>query len=450
MAETAGSIKWDLDLDDAKFKQKLKGSADEVRGFGRSLESAKAGSFALLGGLTMVGVAAFGLATKSAFTAARTETLGVAMKAVAKATGTSTKLLAEQEEALKKQGITTQEARGTLTRFMQSQLDVADASKIARVAQDLAVISGENSSVTTARLTDAIATMNPILLKQVGLTKNSSEIFEAYGKTIGKTGEDLTATEKKQAMVNYILEAGKDVAGSYELAMDTVGKKMGSLSRYFEEAFNVIGEYFLPILGEAVDALTDFLKQIKPENIERWIKKLQESPEPIYMIAGAIMIGLVPALYAMAAGIWAAFAPLIPFLAVGAALGYLVYLLIERFGGLDNTLKALKPVLDTIKTAFDFIMTVVNKYLVPALLELWGTLSKDLLPVLEDLWKQVAPTLIPALKWLAIILGGVLLVSLVAFIQMLTVGIKAMSKVIGFVAKMISVFKLFLNHLMIV
>lgn len=39
MAETAGSIKWDLDLDDSKFKSKLKSSSTEAKGFGSTVSS---------------------------------------------------------------------------------------------------------------------------------------------------------------------------------------------------------------------------------------------------------------------------------------------------------------------------------------------------------------------------------------------------------------------------
>jgi phage-related protein len=201
--------------------------------------------------------------TKATSTAARTETMGVAMEAVANATGNSMDELKVYEQALKDQGITTQESRNILTRFMQSQLDVADATGIARVAQDLAVIAGEDSSEMTGRLTDAIATMNPMLLRQAGIVVNQSELFDKYAEANNIAGRELTETEKKQAMVNLIMEEGEKVTGSYEMAMDTAGKKLGSLRRHFEELENVVGEQFLPIFGEAIDIVTSFLSEGK-------------------------------------------------------------------------------------------------------------------------------------------------------------------------------------------
>lgn len=66
----------------------------------------------------------------------------------------------------------------------------------------------------------------------------------------------------------------------------------------------------------------------------------------IMAITGAIMVGLIPALYAIAGGILAATAPIIPFLAIGAALGLLAYHIMSNwqtfapfFSGIFNTVK---------------------------------------------------------------------------------------------------------------
>jgi phage-related protein len=275
---TLGDITAKLTADINQFEAKMedaKKALGEVEKEGGKAERGLTINWEKIGGVAVkameITAATIGAATtalgayvsKATLTAARTETMGVAMEAVAKATGNSMDELKVYEQALKDQGITTQESRNILTRFMQSQLDVADATDIARVAQDLAVIAGEDSSAMTGRLTDAIATMNPELLRQAGIVVNQEEVFDAYGETIGKTGDELTQTEKKQAMVNLIMKEGEKVTGSYEMAMDTAGKKLGSLRRHFVELENVVGEQFLPIFGEAIDIVTSFLSEGK-------------------------------------------------------------------------------------------------------------------------------------------------------------------------------------------
>jgi chemotaxis regulatin CheY-phosphate phosphatase CheZ len=317
-----------------------------------------------LGTISALGATLGALITKSTLTAARTETLGVAMEAVAKATGTSIAVLKEQEAALDKQGITIQEARRTLTKFMQSELDVAQATDLARVAQDLAVISGENSSQTVGRLTDAIANMNPELLKEVGIVKNLDEVFRGYAKQIGKNVGELTELDKKQAMVNLILEEGTKVAGTYEAAMETAGKKLGSLSRWIEKAANAIGEKFLEPFNDMIDLFTEFLKKVTPEAVDRVFKSLNEW---LPVIAGVILGMVTPALIGMAISLWGVLRPLLPFIAAGAALGLVLQALgidfgdikeaIERFTGAvkdswERVSKEFDPAISHIKTTW--------------------------------------------------------------------------------------------------
>lgn len=212
-------------------------------------------------GMTLVGVGLSGLLIKTGLTAARVEVLGTALNAMGRTAGYSREELKKHEEAVKSLGIATREAREILARFIGAELDLADAAKLARTAQDLAVIAGENSSETAARLTEAIGAQSVMMLRQYGITTTSTKIFEDYANTLGKTAEDLTETEKKQAFLNKILQEGTKYVGVYEEAMGDVGKQIGTLTgRLIPEFEAEFGEAFLPVMGKAVQMATDFLK----------------------------------------------------------------------------------------------------------------------------------------------------------------------------------------------
>lgn len=160
-------------------------------------------------------------------------------------------------------GIAEQEALQIGQQFIQAQLDIADATLVARAAQDLAVIAGTNSSETALRLTDAIVKQRPILLKQFGIIANLNDIYGRQADALGKTRDQLNETEKRAAFLNEILRQSKTVAGAYESAMKDVGKRMTSLPRHMQNAQNAVGKLFLPVMLLAVDGTTDFLKSIK-------------------------------------------------------------------------------------------------------------------------------------------------------------------------------------------
>ena len=218
-------------------------------------------SFALGMGLVSGFRSLAGAVTDFVNTAARTETLNVAFQAVAKSSGYAAGALKEQKNAVMDLGIAEQEATQILTRFMQAQLDTAQASKLARVAQDAAVISGGNSSEAAEQMTEAIAKQQPRLLAQFGMMAGLDEMYGNYAKTVGKTASSLTRMEKKQAMLNYILSEGDKIAGTYEASMGAAGKKIGSLKRYWDTLKNAIATpTALPVLGVLVDGLTNSLK----------------------------------------------------------------------------------------------------------------------------------------------------------------------------------------------
>ncbi len=194
-------------------------------------------------------------------TASRTQMLDIALQSVAQSSGYVYSAIKEQRNAMEDLGIAEQEASQILTRFMQAQLDVADASKLARVAQDAAVIGGYNSSEAAEQMTEAIAKQRPQLLSAFGFTRNLNDIYNDYAKTAGKTANKLSEAEKKQAMLNYILKEGEKIAGTYEASMGSVGKKIGSLARWWSKLKNVIATPLaLPVLDIFVEGVTKGLK----------------------------------------------------------------------------------------------------------------------------------------------------------------------------------------------
>ena len=266
-----GSAYGTIQIDLSKLKSDLAGGASELRGFEASADKAAGGaqsSFkrtsegAKALGTALAGVAAAGLAllTSATLTAARTQVLGTVLHQVGKNAGYSASSLDATVETIKRLGITTQEARTAVVRFIQSELDMADAAKLARAAQDLAVIAGQNSSQAYTTLTQAIVAQETMLLRQYGIVKGLTDIYGDYAKKHGLVASALDETGKKQAFLDAILEAGAKAAGTYEAAMGDVGKQMTSLPRYTEEAKNALGEGLLPVMGLVVGAVTGLLK----------------------------------------------------------------------------------------------------------------------------------------------------------------------------------------------
>jgi hypothetical protein len=213
-------------------------------------------------GLTAVGAVGGALVTSSVLLAARVQTLGVVMNQVGKNAGYSSDEMAGYEEKVKALGITTQATREGLTQMARGNLDLAKSTDLAREAQDAAVNAGINSSEAFHQMVYGIETLNPRVLKTMGIIVDLQSEYQKYADKMGIATTDISEQTQQQIMFNAVLEAGKSIAGSYEAAMGTAGKQMNSLARLTEEAQLAIGDGLLPafsgMIGLASDALKGF------------------------------------------------------------------------------------------------------------------------------------------------------------------------------------------------
>lgn len=187
--------------------------------------------------------------------AARTKQLEGALFAVGKANNVAESTTKSLEAQLKTTGITTQDARQSLSRLIAAQVDYTKATQLARLAQDLGRVAGISSSEAFDKLTHAIVTQQPELLRMLGLNVNLQREFQQVARQTGRTAESLSEFEKKQIAVNAVLEAGQGYAGVYKRSLKDAGGQMLSLNRYVLEAKNAFGDQFQPELAKVVGLL---------------------------------------------------------------------------------------------------------------------------------------------------------------------------------------------------
>jgi hypothetical protein len=201
----------------------------------------------------------------SAMLAARYETLEVVMGVVGRTAGYTKTQMDAAAEGVAKQGITMTESRNSVVKLVQAHVDLANASALARIAQDAAVIGNINSSEAFDRLVNGVARGNVLILRNIGINVNLQAAYQQMADSLGKSTRELTENERVQARLNAVLERGTDIAGTYEAAMDTASKQIKSMQRYTEDLKTTFGEVFNETLTIGVMALTDGLKDANGE-----------------------------------------------------------------------------------------------------------------------------------------------------------------------------------------
>jgi phage-related protein len=213
-------------------------------------------------GAGVLSVALITFATKSFNAAARVDELDYAMNAVGKATGLGYEAIRQAALETKGMGIEMEVASQSAIKFAQNNLDLAYASELARAAQDLAVISGKNSTDVFNMLTHAVITGRSEVLKSVGIQKSAGKMYEDFAITIGKTARELTYQEKQLAVATGALAEAAKVAGTYEAAMDSPGKVLRSFARLHNEIQVSVGGVLLTAFGPMIKSAYELEKSI--------------------------------------------------------------------------------------------------------------------------------------------------------------------------------------------
>jgi len=242
------------------------------------------------GSAGQVGNQLLGMAKSATLTAARAEELDAVLANLAERNNLSAAAMRNQVAAIKEQGITTSVASNLVSQFVRSNLDLEKASKLARIAQDAAVISMEDSSQALQGLLHGVLTLQPEILRYRGIIVDLQGEYTRWAQANGRAVQSLTGAEKQMIALDAVIEQGTSIAGTYESAMGTASKQMRSFSRYVEELREDFGQALLPVFTEAVFTAKDFTKA------------LMGLPEPLkagVAMAGALTGGLLKGTSAM-------------------------------------------------------------------------------------------------------------------------------------------------------
>lgn len=197
---------------------------------------------------------------ESVTAAARVEEMDKVLNVLGRNAGVTRTEVDEQTKSIKAMGIETDVAQRTLSEFMRNNLKVADASKLARVAQDSAVVSATDSSAALERLIWGITTRQTEVLRTGGILVSADAAYATYANTIRKSANALSETEKSQAILNAVLREGLTLEGAYEASMESASKQLRSRTRYIEELKEGLGTMGVPLYAAWVFGINDMIK----------------------------------------------------------------------------------------------------------------------------------------------------------------------------------------------
>ena len=251
-----------LSADSAQFTQgmdKAVKSANEFQQASSKLQGALTG-IGIASGAAIAGLIAFGV--KSFKAAAEVERLDLALEAVGASSGKGYEALKAVSDGMRAAGINAAAAQKTTLKFAQSNIDLSQATLLAKTAQDLSVASSMTAEEALQSITMAVTTGNTRVLRQIGITTGASDAYQRYANTIGKAAKDLTMAERRQAVVNLVMKEGTKAAGAYALAMESPAKLITMFGDLHDDLQVSMGAVLVKGFGPIIKSAFKFEKTL--------------------------------------------------------------------------------------------------------------------------------------------------------------------------------------------
>lgn len=264
--------------DKEQFISAMSQSQKAVTSFGQTVQYIGGGGLTMMG---LAGRAAAGMlgnllaqavinvtgrleaaAKSTVLTASRFQEMDSVAKMLAARMGYGADAVDAMIKKIRSYGIEAETAADLVSQFVRYNLDLSKATDLARVAQDAAILTGENSSQTLQRLLWGVQTYNTEVLRTAGLNINMQQAFKKYADQLGTTAEALNAEQRSQAAMNAILEEGAKIAGSYDTAMGSAGKQLRSLPRLVNDLAIAVGTPLQDAFLTGITAVNNFVKTL--------------------------------------------------------------------------------------------------------------------------------------------------------------------------------------------
>lgn len=234
-----------------KEKALYQGNLSTAKGFSKMKETMGSGSSGLVGAYATLAANVF--AATAAFNAlrgaAQVQTLIDGFTFLGNAAGQTSLQIARGLRDITDGAISMEVALRSSAIAMTSGFDVKQIAELGEVARNASIALGRNMSDSIDRLFRGVAKLEPEILDELGIMVRLDTAVEKYAATLGKSGNELTNFERRQAFLNETLTQGALKYGALSNIetnpYDRLSAAFGDLT---EKGLNLINRVLTPFL----------------------------------------------------------------------------------------------------------------------------------------------------------------------------------------------------------
>lgn len=188
--------------------------------------------------------AAFGALSRAVDTANLTK----GMEQLGAQSGVSLGTLSQGLVAATGYAINLREAMQATVKVTAAGLGASQVERLGKVATKASQALGVDINDAISRLSRGITKLEPELLDELGLFTKLDESTQRYARSVGKTAEQITDFEKRQAFANAVLAEGERKFGALQLDANPYNKLTAALSNLVQQGLEFTNKFLIPVI----------------------------------------------------------------------------------------------------------------------------------------------------------------------------------------------------------
>lgn len=279
---------------------------------------------------------------------------------------------------------------------------------------EIARVKSKNVEATTTQayndLVTGLGRWSAQILDNLGITVNAAEANEEYAKSIGKTVNQLTESEKKQAIINKVVAEGrKELQAAGDLAL-TDAEKRQVLIAQLENMKDKIWSALLPTVQKLLDVVTPLMEKFTQRveanpglasgivQVVAGLSILAVGISSVGLAAWPLGIGLKTLSLAFSGMSWllpmitGAFSSLWPMLTVLTwPIGWVVAALAALWVAYATNLFGFRDAVNAVAGKVRWVLQELGVYFARVFSEIWTTIKTtrdQIAPILIPIWQE--------------------------------------------------------------
>ena len=213
----------------------------------QGMDSGLVPAYAALASNVFAITAAFGALQR----AAQFEQLTKGLETLGTASGTALKTISANLQEATGHALSLEEAMRATALATSAGFGADTLERLGDVAKNASIALGRDTVDSLQRLTRGAIKLEPELLDELGIMVRLDDATAEFAATLGKTANELTLAEKRQAFMNKVLEQGEKKFGALSDAVDAspYDKLAATFSELATTVLNILNVALVPLVN---------------------------------------------------------------------------------------------------------------------------------------------------------------------------------------------------------